>query len=769
MGLWRWLIKALVVFSVILAAYVIYLDAQIKHKFNGNKWQVPAQIYARPLAIEVGQEITPKEVIDELKLLGYRQSNPVDSSGEYALQNNQVIFMRRAFAFVDGYEPVRKIRVQWTANKVSRVTDLSTATEPNAIRVEPLLVTRDLDGGSEDRMLLDLSTAPEFLAKALTLVEDRDFYDHHGVAPLSILRALIANIRAGRTVQGGSTLTQQLIKNLYLSREQTITRKAKEAIMAIIIDARYSKTEILQAYMNEVFLGQHGGTAIHGFGLASYFYFDLPVNELDITQIATLVGMVKGPSYYNPRRYPERAVERRDLVLKILFEANEIDRATFEQSLSTPLKLSNGERLLSIQHPAFMQQVTRELDQIVLDEEVRESGIKVFTTLDINAQRRAEKALTETLDGLQKDRKVPLEGAMIATDIKSGEVRVIIGSRNTGFKGFNRALDAKRQVGSLIKPAVYIAALDDPIHYNLATTLDDKPITLDDSQGKTWSPLNADKKFRGSVPLLDGLVHSLNVPTVNLGMQLGLPRVAEAIAELGGELDAPMTPAMTLGAMSMTPMTVNQMYQTIANSGRYAPLHTITAVLSVHDNVIWQKAEFFAQRVSEQSSYLLNYALYKVTQEGTAKRIAKTFPNINMAGKTGTTDDYRDSWFSGFDRNIVSTVWVGNDDNQPINLTGAGGALPVFINYQRLQQPKSLSQRFPQGLGIAHFDGTTGAPVAAGCPGSLSVPAVLDVLPSRLASCVNGSQKPSSQPPAKSPAKKKSERTWWERLLGIGG
>ncbi|WP_218309236.1 penicillin-binding protein 1B [Alteromonas antoniana] len=744
-------IRLFIVAMVVLAAYVFYLDAQIKHSFTGNKWEVPAQIFARPLVLEKSLEITPTEILDELELLGYRKVSRADSSGEYSYRNGVLTFQRRAFQFPDGAEPLRHISIRWDDRRISTITDLGSDQQVGQIRLEPWLVTRMVSSRREDRMLVNLDKVPDMLPKALTLVEDRDFYDHYGVAPLSILRALMANIAAGRTVQGGSTLTQQLVKNLYLTRERSIVRKAKEALMAIIIDARYSKSEILQAYLNEVFLGQNGDMAVHGFGLASYYYFDRPANELNTPEIATLVAMIKGPSYYNPKRYPDRVKERRDLVLRILFDENEITRDQYQQYINQPLQLATGASLASGKHPAFMNQVRKELNDILADPTLQDSGLKVFTTLDIYAQRRAERAISQTLDGLQQDRSAQLEAAMVVTDISSGEVRAIVGGRDAEYAGFNRALEAHRQIGSLVKPAVYLTALEDPTRFNLATPIKDEPITLKSTDGKMWSPQNIDKKFRGQVPLIEALTRSLNVPTVNLGMALGLDNIADTLQRLGVQSDIDTVPALTLGALSLTPFETNQMYQTISNNGRYIPLHTVTDVVTSKNELLWKKAEFYSQRTDEAATYLLNYALYKVSTEGTAKRIGANFPRINMGGKTGTTDDYRDSWFSGFDRNNVITVWVGNDDNQPINLTGAGGALPVFINYQKMQEPKSLSRRFPQGLGIAHFDPDSGAVVVPGCPGSMSVPAILEVLP------------PPEQDCSGEPVKEKS---WWEKLFG---
>ncbi|NMH60004.1 penicillin-binding protein 1B [Alteromonas ponticola] len=739
---------------VVFTAYLVYLDAQIKHTFSGNKWEVPAQIFARPLVLEKELEITPKEVLEELSLLGYRSVSSPDSSGEYRFTGNSLVIQRRAFHFADTFEDLRHLQITWRNGRIETIRDHTAGRDVGSVRLEPWLVTRLVSSSQEDRMLVTLDTVPDLLPTALTLVEDKDFYQHHGIAPLSIVRALIANIKAGRTVQGGSTLTQQLVKNLFLTRERSLVRKAKEALMAVLIDARYSKDDILQAYLNEVFLAQNGEMAVHGVGLASYYYFDRPANELNPAEIATLVAMVKGPSYYNPRRYPERVIERRNLVLRILFEANKLNRGDYKRYINAPIGLATGDSLAKGKHPAFMDKVRRELTEILADPSLRDSGVKVFTTLDIYAQRRAEKAVKQTLEGLQRDRKASLQSAMLVTDISSGEVRAIVGGKNTEFKGFNRALDARRQVGSLIKPAVYLTALEDPVAFNLASPLEDKPITLKSTGGKMWSPQNEDKQFRGQVSLIQALTQSLNVPTVNLGMQVGLNNIAQTVAQLGVESSFRKVPSMTLGAMALTPFETNQMYQTLSNTGRYIPLHTVSAVVSANNRMLWQKAEFYSQRVDEGATYLLNYALYKVTQEGTAKRVAQHFPDVNMAGKTGTTDDFRDSWFSGFDRNNVVTVWVGNDDNQPINLTGAGGALPVFINYQKLQQPKSLSRRFPKGLGIAHFNANSGAVTIAGCPNSMSVPAILDVLP------------PPAQDCAGNPVKQKDNKSWWEKVFG---
>ncbi|WP_242698627.1 penicillin-binding protein 1B [Alteromonas sp. 5E99-2] len=752
-------VRLCIVGFTLLGAYGLYLDAQIKHRFSGSIWQVPAQVYARPMQLSVNAEITRTEVKDELALLGYRKASDVTSSGTYFFTTNTLVIYRRAFHFPNGYESARRLKVSWNGNRIVSIVDLSSQVSIKQTQLEPWLVSRLITSNREDRMLLDQQSVPETLIDALTLTEDKDFYHHHGIAPKSILRALVANVVAGKTVQGGSTLTQQLAKNVFLTRERSLVRKAKEAMMAIAIDARYSKDRILTAYLNEVYLGQNGDNAIHGFGLAAHYFFDRPLNELPIQNLALLVGMVKGPSYYNPLRYPERALERRNLVLRILFENNAIAKNDYEQMILSPLGLDPSGTLASGKFPAFMEKVRSELADILAQPSLRESGVKVFTTIDINAQRRAEKALVSTLDNKQSSVGVELNGAIIVSDNQTGEIRAMVGGRRVGFKGFNRALNAYRPIGSLAKPIVYLTALEDPIQYNLATPLTDSPLSLPDKDGRTWQPQNADKKFRGRVPLITGLTDSLNVPTVRLGVEIGLKPIIDNFYRMGVKSAIPNVPSITLGAMALSVFEVNQVYQTLANAGEYAPLHTVNSIVSAKNALLWKHADFKAQVVDEDATYLTNYALHQVTQTGTAKRVGSTFGNTFMAGKTGTTNDYRDSWFAGFDRRNVVTVWVGNDDNKTINLSGASGAMPVFIAYQKLQEPKSLTQRFPSSLGIAHFDSHTGERIFPGCGSTLSVPAILDVLPTEATSCNVSS-------PSTNHAKKEEKVSWWERIFG---
>ncbi|MBT1451634.1 penicillin-binding protein 1B [Glaciecola sp. XM2] len=758
----RWIkrhfVKLSLVILAVLISYLIYIDAQVKEHFSGNKWEVPAQIYARPLVLTLNQEITPSEVQDELALLGYRQVADAQNVGEFSLGKDRLTVFRRAFEYADMQAPERVLDVRWSDARISSLELLDTQQQARSVMLEPWLISRLVGGLSEDRMLMQYEDIPELLKIALIEVEDKDFYQHHGIAPLSIIRALMANISAGRTVQGGSTLTQQLAKNLYLTREQTYTRKLKEAAMALVIDARYSKDEILNAYLNEVFLGQNGAVAVHGFGLASHFYFNKPLQELELVEIATLVGMVKGPSFYHPIRHKQRSTERRDLVLRILFDQQYLTSDEYRSALAQPLVTSSSPSLASGEHPAFMDKVSDELYNVVPEVSTRLSGVKVFTTLDVNAQLRAEKALVEQVQAKAIARGLPdLEAAMVVSDIATGEIRAMVGGKRPEFAGFNRALNAYRPIGSLIKPVVYLAALEDPFTYNLGTRLADSPIEFDDKEGQKWRPQNADKTFRGEVSLLEALTQSYNVPSVVLADEMGFDVVVATLQRLGYNKSVEPLPSVSLGAVEMSVLEVNQIYQVMSNNGVLKPLHALSAVTTHDDQLLWKREDVSQRRADEDASYILNYALHKVTQEGTAKAVGETFKTINMAGKTGTTDDYRDSWFAGFDRNLVTSVWVGNDDNSPVNMSGASGALQIFIDFQKQNKPKSLSRRFPSTLTIAHFDQLSGANMQPGCANVMSVPAIASALEPGL-QCAQSRENATKPPP-------KKKRSWLERIF----
>lgn len=543
-------------------------------------------------------------------------------------------------------------------------------------------------------------------------------------------------MKAGRTVQGGSTLTQQLAKNIFLSSDRTLWRKIREAYIALILDHRYSKDRILEAYLNEVYLGQSRGQAIHGFGLAARLYFGQPIQELRIDQLALLVGMVKGPSYYNPVRFPERAKKRRDLVLRLMMQHDILTAREYDMAASRPLDIQDNPQIASRQ-PAYFQQLKIELREKVGEAFQSDVGLKVFTSLDPVSQHELEQAIAKKIPQLASVAGKSLEGAAVAVDRHSGEIRAMVGGKRTGYDGFNRALNASRQIGSLAKPAVYLTALEQPDKYNLATTLHDKPISLKGSKGNVWSPRNYDRKFRGDVPLYIALAKSLNVPTVELGMQVGIPSVVKTLEKLGVDKnEIRPVPSMFLGSFTLTPFQVAQMYQTLTNSGKQARLSALRSVIDLDGNVLYQSLPRVSQTVDQQAAWLTTYAMKRGVLEGTGRYLNSQFGWAALAGKTGTSNDTRDSWFVGVDGREVTTIWLGRDDNKPTKLTGSSGALRVYAEYLKHRIPEKLTLPWPQGVSTLGFAKTAQGSLDLDCSNQFKLP-VWDVGGSLKKQCEN--------------------------------
>lgn len=716
------LVKALIAFIFALGIFSIYLDAKVRQKFEGQRWHVPVQVYGQIQSLTLGEQANLVAISQSLKINGYKKVNFVTRVGQFAHSAERLTIFQRAFDFVDGANIAQQLSIE-VVNDI--VVALSIDEQPvGALNLEPQLLARLVPDNKEDRVLVSLEEVPSQLIDTLLLIEDRDFYHHHGVSPVGILRALFNNIRAGRTVQGGSTLTQQLAKNMFLNRERTLSRKIKEALMALILEFRYSKDQLLEAYINEVYLGQNYGNGVYGFGLAAQFYFGKNIAQLSHAQMALLIAQVKGPSYYDPWRHPERAQERRDLVLRLMFEQNMLSLVDFEQAAESDLSIRVHRRLAKKKYPAYLQLVNAELNQH-LSSFTQKSGIKVFTGFSHRSQQLLEQSIARQLPVLERQyHQRNLEAAMVVTDIASGEIRALVGGRESGYAGFNRALNAKRHIGSLIKPAIYAAALERYQQYNFATILDDKAITLKSGAGKKWQPKNYDGKYRGQVSLIEGLVYSLNIPTINLGMSLGLDNVADAIKALGYEHKLKMRPSVLLGAINMSPLEINQLYLTIAGKGYAQKSHTITKILSSNNETLWQKQQVSEQRLSKNAAYLLDYALVQVTQTGTAKSLTWRLNNKKVAGKTGTSNALRDSWFIGYDNKHLVTTWLGKDNNAPTGLTGSSGALPLFADFMKRQGVVNKVEEKPAGIVVTLFEQQTGNAVTEECANTVIYPAV---------------------------------------------
>jgi penicillin-binding protein 1B len=707
----------------------VLLNEQVTSQFEGARWELPARIYGRPLDLFVGRELKPADLQQELELLGYRsvENSALEQTGEYRINGSRVLIHCRSFTFSDAHQSAAVIDLSFDDNRIASLTDQKNGEDLPFFRLEPLHIASIYPGDNEDRLLLHIKETPDLLIKTLLLVEDKSFYHHFGVRPVAIFRALLANLKAGKTVQGGSTLTQQLVKNFFLTNKRSLKRKANEALMALLLEYHYTKDEILEAYLNEIYMGQDGKRAIHGFAMAGRFYFGRKIDELSAQQIALLVGLAKGASHYNPRKHSERAKARRDKILRDMADEGLLTAATAQWLQQKPLGVL--ERIPSgiTRYPAFVRLVRDQLKRDYKDEELRSQGLTIFTTFDPIIQQAAETSLNKVLTDLERERKMEkesLQGAVVLCSVDQGEVLAVVGDRFSRQDGFNRALDMQRPLGSVIKPIIYLTALARPEQYNLLTLLEDSPLSIP-SGGKSWKPKNYDKKYHGQIPLLQALVHSYNVATVRLGMALGLESVIETLHHLGISQEVPAYPSLLLGAIELPPIDVLQMYQGISAGGYKSTLRAILAVTN-QKNELLQRYPLTVEQVAQPAAvFCLKRALQEVTRSGTAASLQRRLPrDLVVAGKTGTTDDLRDSWFAGFSGSHVAVAWVGRDDNHSTGLTGSSGALRVWGTIMASITTKAIDEQPPENIDYYRADISSGMIVDKSCTKGELVPFV---------------------------------------------
>ncbi len=721
----KWLLLLLV--AVCLLSLLV-VDLLVRVKFEGKKWSLPSQVFARPLELYPGLPLQAEELDSELQGLGYQIVQRVTGPGQVMKNRGRYHIYSRGFRFWDGLEPAREFEVRLAADRVNQLRWLGDESVDSAllVRLEPQKIGGIYPAQKEDRLLVRLQDIPPALGEALIAVEDRNFTDHHGISLLGILRASWVNLRAGGVVQGGSTLTQQLVKNFYLNQDRSFVRKGLEVVMSLLLELHYSKAEILETYINEVYLGQSGSHAIHGFAQASQHYFHKPLGELSQTQLALLVAVVKGASYYNPWRHPERALERRNLVLQIMAREGLVDAQQLQVAMVQPLDVVASGRRPSQQYPAFMQLVKRQLQRDYQDQDLRSEGLLIFTSFSPFVQQRAEQALSSRLQALEAQRQLSpgkLQGAALLMSVGNAEVLALVGGRRAKFAGFNRALDMRRPVGSLIKPAVYLTALQQPSDYDLASRISDGPVTVSGPDGSLWRPRNFSRQSHGQVPLVDALAHSYNQATARLGMQLGLSRVKSTLVALGVGAPVPEVPAMLLGSVNLSPLEVATMYHTLAAEGVYSPPQAVRSVLTADHRPLQRYPLRVEQRVDAKSVYLLNYALQMTMHQGTGRSAYRQLPDsLAVAGKTGTTNGQRDSWFAGFSRDHLGVVWLGYDNNDKTPLTGSTGALSVWSEIMTSLSTRGLAADLPRGVGLHWVDMATGLASGENCRGAQQLP-----------------------------------------------
>ena len=709
------MVLACTLLAIGVVAYLLVLDREITHRFEGRRWSLPARVYAAPMAVYAGLALTPDELVGELRRLGYREARSRGELGvgRFLVSGGRVRATLRPFRFADAGRPALPIDVRFEAARVASVMGASGPLR--YARLEPPVIGSFFASHGEDRLVVAPEDTPPLLIETLKVVEDRNFDTHFGFDIKGILRALWANVRAGEIEQGGSTLTQQLVRSYYLDNRPTIGRKLREIAFAVILDARFEKADLMNAYVNEIFLGQDGARAIHGFGLGSYFYFNKPLLELDAHEIALLVAVINGPSFYNPFRHPERAKERRDLVLAGMRDFALIDPYAFERAVRQPLSLAQT-REGGRYYPAFMDFVRLELATDYDRATLSAQGLAVHTTLDPRLQQTAEAAAKGTLAMIERARGIPagaLQVALVVRASQTGDIQAAVGGRQPGRQGFNRTLNAKRPVGSLIKPLYYLAALESG-RYHLATPVRDTPLVVPEFHD--YAPTNHGGEFHGVVPLVRALGDSLNVASVRVGLDVGLDEVASRLGDITGR-HPPAYPSVLLGAYDASPFEVSEIYATFASGGFRTPAKAVTAVVDAEGETVKRYPINVEQAADPQHVAALTTALQVAMARGTGRR--SPLADAGVAGKTGTSDNYRDSWFAAYDANALAVVWVGRDDNQPHGLTGSQGALQVW---NALMAQADVVPALGAAWGTVSVDYATGLRAMPRCGGTVSIP-----------------------------------------------
>ncbi len=731
----RWIAGGLVVGGFLagihFSAWVLEADRIVSEKFEGRRFSVPSRVYSAPLIVYPGMNWQRGDLAGWLLRLGYREQPEGGhlEPGRYEWLPGELRVHLRSFEHPLRPEPARQLVFQLSLGRIERILEPEGSGEVGVVVLEPEPVSAFLGEDREQRDLVDLDELPAHLLDAVYAVEDKRFEQHHGIDLRRVAGALVANLRAGQIEQGASTLTQQFVKNFFLTPERTFERKLREAVMALIVEARYTKKEILEAYLNEIYLGQRLSTQVHGVGEAARLYFGKSAADLSLSESALIAAIIQSPNRISPRSRPDAAAARRNLVLRLMFEQGRISEERLELALAEPLRVAGVSRDTG-QVRYFLDALSRQLPDVYGADVLRSEGLRIYSTLNPRMQRVAARVLRsgleeiETQTGGGKSKGQPLQGCLIALRPQTGEVLALVGGRDYGLSQWNRCTQARRQVGSVFKPFVYLAALDPasgPV-ITLADKIENSPLEIPTPDSdEPWRPLNYDKKFGEPVSVREAFERSLNVPAARLGERVGAVRVAATAHSLGITSPLPLVPSLALGTAEVTPLEIARAFATLANGGRRPTPRTFVDVVDsrgvAHENRALQGS---VPAFDASLSYLGVSLLEGVIDRGTASGVRRRGLRGPLAGKTGTTDDESDLWFVGFTPELVALVWVGFDQPRPVGLPSSRGALPIWTEFMAEVLGDRVRGRFarPPGVLKVAFDPLTGARALAGCPRS---------------------------------------------------
>lgn len=719
---------AVIVLAVIFLIVAVYVYKQSVGRFEVRRLSLPTRIFSDMTPLRPEVPMSADDLLEKLERLGYRQGERLVQAGDWARGDGGIDVYTRDFTHPSGRYAAHPIRITFSGAAIASVVSLRETRPVETAALEPELLTSVLSEQLENRRPVTLDQVPKHLQDAVVATEDVRFWHHPGVDPLGISRALFRNVKAGGVAEGGSTLTQQLVKNYYLTSERTMKRKIIEAFMALVLDAKYSKREIIEAYLNDIYLGRSRSISIVGVGEASRFYFGKPVSEISVGQAALLAGMVRSPNNYSPFTHPERAMQRRNTVLSLMLKQKKIDKATYDQAMAEtlpqkPFRSRSG--LGSI--PFYVDRVMQEMARDYGIEDVRGRGLQIYTAIDLAAQDAASKTISSGLANLEKrSRRLrrsenPLEGVAIVVDVPTGEIRALVGGRNFERSQFNRALHAKRSVGSLFKPFVYLAAFEPSLsNQNItpATLVSDTRFVLKRRFSANWSPRNYDERYHGTVTVRAALEQSMNSASVRIGLATGLDAITKTAKTLGVNAKLEQQPSMILGAVGVPPIEMADSYATLARQGSRLPLRTVRFVTTDRGRVVASDDPKPVQVFPQRDVFLLTHVMRGVVDRGTAASARSLGFRKIAAGKTGTTNDKRDAWFIGFTPKTLALTWVGFDDNAPTGLSGSDSAVPIWARLMNIVTAGEPNVDFavPAGISFAEVDEMSGGRATPNCP-----------------------------------------------------
>ncbi len=698
--------------------YVWHLSGVVQAKFEGRKWEFPSKIYADSKIIYPGIRFPQDQIREKLRRLGYRSSrNRPRATGEYRILGKAAgveVFLH------DFQYPLRDfrgfpVRISLKAGTIHRIQRLDNGEVLPSLELEPEVVTGFYDRVREQRRIVRLDEVPARVRKAVLAVEDERFYYHRGVDPVAVLRAFVANLRHGGIVQGGSTLTQQLMKNFFLESDRTIERKVKEALMAVTVEWMYTKDEIFENYLNEIYLGQNGAQGIFGIWEAARFYFVKEPEQLTVGETALLAGLIRAPNRYSPYQNIGDAMRRRNVILAKLVGDGIITRRAYEWALQEvfekrePIRITNGALY-------FTDFVKKELAAHYSNDVLTAEGLRIFTSLDLELQQAAATALSKGLSRLEKDyghlRKIAktddLEGALVVIKPQTGEIRAMVGGRDYRKSQFNRVVQAKRQPGSVFKPFVYLAALTHGSAsghdaYHSKTFVEDAPFTWSFGR-QNWAPENYKRRYYGWVTMSEAMEKSLNAATARIAQDVGIGRVREMAYRMGIQSRLPLLPSLALGAVEVTPLEMAGAFSALANNGIRTHLLSIKNVLDRNGTVLEKRNIRVKRVISPRVAFDMNNMLRGVVDRGTARGARRLGFTRPAAGKTGTTNDARDAWFAGYTPDLLALVWVGFDRQSELGLPGSRAALPIWTDFMKKATSRLPVTDFVTPPGVSAFD-----------------------------------------------------------------